>query len=616
MNLNSIDHSTAAELSRFFKVAWEASANDDVWFHIDITLTRGTDREVIEIDNDGTLRHPTRVFGTGWSECSECERFSAAFREISSKNELYRAHSNLMDFIAHLSSCSIRNNDVHAKIEFEKNKFTEGFLQSDGASLVKPSIWLHFTNLCKQLRRLTILDFHQTFFERIDRVWIFFVHDLGEDERLELLGISILPLECSGLQWMSRQSLTARIERLSNDAEGMRRQIVATVHVLPPTFFVGLNGGQASRITACCGHAIAYSFLCTMADELSFEKEYAVFGLTFAGKTLTSRMKFSQSNEEISIEEDGIPTVFSISDITKLLDTVCARFSESLSSQALGTLRKTCVRDLVHEGKFSTFTDLLKDAGRLLDYYSYLKEQLLTKRLEEVDAILDRLWATATQTSKDILDMLESLHKEVETASMLVFGTLGFEAYLFASQAITTGQIFTLLLVFGLGLIFFVLFMDFRICGISEAASLAIDNLESIEKQVTSATGLGISTDWKRLPEISFKNLNSRIDTVETAYWAFLTLNNLALIYVLHGLFASGIYWPLGVFLGPSLFFLFLGALVYERRAKQGVSKLTGRTRIGGFFLITSLASLAVIAGYCILFYRVEITAFLSSFAK
>ena len=72
-----------------------------------------------------------------------------------------------------------------------------------------------------------------------------------------------------------------------------------------------------------------------------------------------------------------------------------------------------------------------------------------------------------------------------------------------------------------------------------------------------SATGLGIFSDWKNLPEASFKNISSRVDTIETMYWAFLTANNLALGYVFYRLFAIGIYWPLGVFSGLALF-LFL----------------------------------------------------------
>lgn len=604
------------ELSKFLKTTWEASTSEGLSFHIESILSRGEKKETIELDNDGTMLRPKKVFGEDWFQCSECERFPAVFHEMASKNELSHAHIHATDLIMHLSSCPIRKADVRVKVEFDKEQLIEGFLQSDMASLVRPSIWFRFANLCEQMRRLGIPEFHQIFVERVDKVWMFFVNDLEAARQCNLLGIDVMPVQNSDSLSVSRDSLATRVRRLSNDLEGLRRGVLGATHVIPPTFFAKVDKDQENKITLCCGHIVAYSFLCVLADKISFDKDHVILELTLPTGLFKARMHFSCSNEEVVVQENGVTTALPASAVADLVENVCTKFSESFTSNALNTLRKTCIRDLLHQGKYATLSHFFKEPARLLDYYIFLKEQLLTKRLEEIDALLDKMWTTATQTSRDLLEMLESMHKEIEAASMLVFGTLGFEAYLYASRAITTEQLFTLLLVFGMGLVFFILFLDFRMCGISDGANLVIDNLGTVERQVTSVTGLGISSDWKNLPEASFKNLSSRIDTIETMYWAFLTANNIALGYVFYRLFHIGVYWLLGVFSGLALFLLFVGVFVYERRAKQGLSKFKGRTRSGGFFLATSIGSLAGVAAYCILSYLVDIAAVLASVTR
>ncbi len=376
--------------------------------------------------------------------------------------------------------------------------------------------------------------------------------------------------------------------------------------IIPPTFFASVDKDRGDSVTLCCGHIVAYSILCVLADGISFDKDHIVLQVTLPTGLFKAReCDSSSSNEEIFVEENGTSIKLPVSAVVDLLTSVYPRDSRNRSHL------KHLTRYAKHASAISSSKEntlpyriISKEPQKLLGLLRVSKRTASNKTIgRDKDAMLGKLWTTATQTGKDLSGNAGINHKEIEAASMLVFGTLGFEAYLYASQAITTRQVFTLLLVFGMGLVFFILFLDFRICGISDSANLVIDNLGSVERQVTSVTGLGISSDWKNLPEANFKNLNSRIDTVESMYWAFLTTNNVVLGYVFYRLFAIGVYWPLGVFSGTALFLLFLGVFVYERRAKQGLSKFRGRTRTGGFFLATSIGSLAVVAAYCILYY-------------
>ncbi len=151
---------------------------------------------------------PKIVFGQNWSQCPECDRFPAIFKEIATKNKLDHAHIHAIDLIMHLGSCQIRKADVRVNIEFDKQQLIKGYLQSDMAKFVRPSIWFHFADLCNQLRRLSIPEFLQIFLERIDRDLDLLWNDIEVNVQCHLLGlIDVMPVQYSDSPILTRDSL-------------------------------------------------------------------------------------------------------------------------------------------------------------------------------------------------------------------------------------------------------------------------------------------------------------------------------------------------------------------------------------------------------------------------
>jgi len=613
-----IDSEMKDTLLDLLRLAWKASEETGMLFRVNLVLTRGRQIETITIGSDCVLSYPENIFGTDMLLCSECNHYIGLFKQISAKFDSSQAHVHTVHFANHLNSCSFRQASVRIRVEIDKSNLAKVVVPESLSTLVRVSIWFQFASLRQKLREMTISDFCRLFAEDF-KLWAFAVYDLKELDRCNLLGFSMIPLAdmAHTLAGLSPKSVRDRLERLSTDKEGLQHELVAKTGVVPLSTFMSSEDVQSvTRILDCIGHIAAYSLLAQLADQVCFDKGLTYFQLNLPTGPVKVAMKFFTTDDGVLVEIGKDEVRLGLLAIAKLIRNTCEKFAESLGSAVFMSLRKTSIHDLIRQRAYGSIADFLREPETLLNYYANLKEQMLLNRLDQVEEIFDRLWSTATQTSRDLFGMLDTMHKEIEAAAMLIFGTLAFQAYMFASRAITTTQLFRLLFAFSAGLTFFVLFADFRIDGIEENAALVMENLKTIEKQVTSRTGLEASPEWKQLPEMSYKSLGSRMDVIETLLWCFLTVNGAALAYFSYRLFASGINWAIGAFTNPILFVLFVACFLYVRRGQKGIKKLKTRTRIGAFFLAASIMIMLCNAVYSICCHSREIMEFLVSFGR
>jgi hypothetical protein len=588
---------------------WNTSREGALSFTVVFSLTRQGQEETIRIDRDGFPSYAIRPFGDDLFACPDCGHYVSLFKEISARSELNRAYSHARDFLRHLRSCPVRLASVKAVLEIDKNTFVAHLLPRATEAPFKLSIWFRFAELRANLNRMALVDFYRMFAERFDKLCEFAVYDLEHRHRCELMGVGLVPLRDVESTFRSPAEVMARLQKLTKHKDGLKRTAALSTAVIPPTMFMRINNSEVgTKIFECLGRHAIFSLLGLLADEIRLDKDSIDFRVSIPTGPIDTVVKLSATDGYVVISDSsGAEVGVEASRVADLVQSTCTKLTESFDSEALASLRKKSVHDLVREHKYRDLTGFLGEPGVMFEYYVHLKEQLLVQRLEELGQIFERLWATGAQTSRDLLGILEGMHREVETASMLVFGTLAFQAYLFASRAITTAQLFGLLYVFGAGLAFFVMFTQFRISGIAESADLVIRNLRSVEKQVVTRTGLEISSEWKQAPEESYVSLGARIGTVETLLWAFLAANNIALMYLSYRLFASGVLTSairvlVGAFGNLVFFILFLGCLLYFRRDRQGLNRLRAGTSAGTLFLVASVLILlvnALLSVYC-----------------
>src|SRR5260370_37180826 len=348
-----VEGSDEARYVNLLPSLWTDRSKRRVSFVLRILLTQGANEEIITVNDDGSLAHPKKPFGTDLTACSDCSNFVAIFKEMYSSDDLTRAASHCIELLMHLVTCKTRNAVIRLEIAIDKISLQRLLPPGTESAPVNYSFWFQFSNLCNTIENLSIQEAGLALLSEGQSFRAFAVAVIDDPDELNLTGLSILSVQTlMSVGTSGILDLRERLLRVATDATLMSRETHYETKLFSPNVFLNLSSPKDSpRFYESISFVIVFSTLALLSDEVvpGGDGDSWVFRSKIPTETLELRTELRSSGNVTYIKESettkaaAIPSTKVIASFRKITE----EFAESIGLPALSALRKKTIHDLL-----------------------------------------------------------------------------------------------------------------------------------------------------------------------------------------------------------------------------------------------------------------------------
>src|SRR5438876_5974291 len=265
-----VEGSDEARYVNLLTSLWTDRSKRRVSFVLRILLTQGANEEIITVNDDSSLTHPKKPFGTDLTACSDCSNFVAIFKEMYSSDDLTRAASHCIELIMHLVTCKTRNAVIRLEIAIDKISLQRLLPPGTESAPVNYSFWFQFSNLCNTIENLSIQEAGLALLSDGQSFRAFAVEVIDDSDELNLTGLSILSVKTlMSVGTSGILDLRERFLRVATDATLMSRETHSETKLFSPNVFLNLSSPKDSpRFYESISFVMVFSTLALLSDEV------------------------------------------------------------------------------------------------------------------------------------------------------------------------------------------------------------------------------------------------------------------------------------------------------------------------------------------------------------